>query len=248
MQDFAAYEQLRDLLAAPSAETRYGAFRALWAGNSKDALVKGELLGRQFNYHVLNVGGPPMIHVTHNRLAEIVVFGADQRLVTPLALNAGNEIMVTSSGGNEITVSKFSVRDGDQKRMVSTRADEVIRTIVELGGTYPDVVQALQEAKSGGALLCRFEVDALPEVGRAYDRVAPTESSESGPAESNARREQPKPLSARAPSELFSSGGIRDSSKEEGSEAKTEGKLAEHDDSDASSGTEKGFFARTLGR
>ena len=72
MQDFAAYEQLRELLSAPSAETRYGAFRALWAMNDNDPLVKGEVLGGQFHYHVLDVAGPPMIHVTRNRLAEIV--------------------------------------------------------------------------------------------------------------------------------------------------------------------------------
>ena len=30
--------------------------------------------------------------------------------------------------------------------------DDVIRAVVELGGTYPDVVQALQEAKNSGAL------------------------------------------------------------------------------------------------
>ena len=64
MQDFAAYDQLRELLSSPSAETRYGAFRALWTMNSNDALVKGEFLGGQFHYHVLDVAGPPMIHVT----------------------------------------------------------------------------------------------------------------------------------------------------------------------------------------
>ena len=80
--------------------------------------------------------------------------------------------MVTSSGGDEIAVSKYSVQDGDQKRTVSTRVDDVIRAIVELGGTYPDVVQALQEAKNAGALASRFEVDALPEAGRTYHRTA----------------------------------------------------------------------------
>ena len=74
--------------------------------------------------------------------------------------------MVTSPGGNEIFVSKFSVKDGDQKRTVSPQVDEVIRAIVELGGTYPDVVQALQEAKAVGALPTRLEIDALPR-GRA---------------------------------------------------------------------------------
>jgi hypothetical protein len=46
----------------------------------------------------------------------------------------------------------------------------VIRAIVSLGGTYPDVVQALQQAKADGALLSRFEADALPQSGREYDR------------------------------------------------------------------------------
>jgi hypothetical protein len=56
--------------------------------------------------------------------------------------------------------------------------DEVVRAIVELGGTYPDVVQALQQAKNDGALASRFEVDALPQPGRAYDRHAADFSSE----------------------------------------------------------------------
>ena len=98
MNDFAAYEQLRDLLAMPSAETRYGAFRALWAMNPADALVMGERLGGEFSYHVLGTGGPPMIHVTRNRRPEIVLFGQDQRFLTPLAVNAGNQVMVTSTG------------------------------------------------------------------------------------------------------------------------------------------------------
>jgi flagellar basal body P-ring protein FlgI len=177
MQDFAAADQLRDLLAAPSAETRYGAFRSLWTMNNNDPQVKGELLGDDFRYHVLDVSGQPMVHVTRNRIAEIVLFGPNQEFLTPLAVNAGNNIMVTSQGGNQIVISKFSADDSDQKRTVSTRVDEVIRAVVELGGTYPDVVQALQEAKDSGALVSRFEVDALPEAGRAYDRVVEDETA-----------------------------------------------------------------------
>jgi flagellar basal body P-ring protein FlgI len=170
MSDFAAYEQLRDLLAVPSAETRYGAFRAMCALNPDDALVKGENLGG-FSYHVLDTPGAAMVHVTRNRRAEIVLFGQQQRLLTPLAVNAG-PIMVTSTGPEEISVSKFTTGEPDQKRAVSTKVDDVIRAIVELGGAYPDVVQALQEAKAAGALEARFEVEALPEAGRTYDRTA----------------------------------------------------------------------------
>jgi flagellar basal body P-ring protein FlgI len=242
MQDFAAYEQLRGLLSAPSAETRYGAFRALWAMNEKDPLVKGERLGGQFGYHVLDVSGPPMVHVTRNRVAELVLFGTEQRLTTPLAVNAGNDIMVTSSGGDEIAVSKYTVADGDQKRTVSTRLDDVIRAVVELGGTYPDVVQALQEAKNSGALASRFEVDALPEAGRSYDRIA---TGEEGEGEEGERVQ----TAAASPSpELSTKRGAGSSNADGDSAEKTGENAATDDDSDAKAHTKKGFFAKILGR
>jgi flagellar basal body P-ring protein FlgI len=170
MNDISASECLRDLLNVPSAETRYGAFRALWTMNPNDSLVMGEYLGGQFGYHVLNTSGPAMIHVTKSKRPEIVLFGPDQEFSTPIAVEAGNQIMVTGNKPGQIIVSRFAVREPDQKRFVSTRVDDVIRAIVALGGTYPDVVQALQEAKSHGCLASRFEMDALPEAGRVYTR------------------------------------------------------------------------------
>src|SRR5208337_362961 len=148
----AAYDQLRELLEVPSAETRYGAFRALTVMCPDDSLVKGETLGEQFSYHVLDTQGPPMIHVTRNRCAEVVLFGLNQRFLCPLVINAGNQIMITSNHEGEVSVSKFAAHEADQKRVVSNRVDEVIRAIVELRGTYPDVVQAIQEAKAGSCL------------------------------------------------------------------------------------------------
>jgi len=170
MDEFAACEQLKALLDVPSAETRYGAFRALWAMNPGDPLIAGEVLGGQFSYHRLDTAGPPMIHATRSRRPEIVLFGKGQRLRTPLFVEAGPRIMVTSVGDDQIAISKYSVNAADQRRIVSTEVDDVIRAIVELGGTYPDVVQALQEAKALSALASRFEIDALPTADREYHR------------------------------------------------------------------------------
>jgi hypothetical protein len=182
MDDFAAADELHKLLSVRSVETRYGAFRALSTRDPHDPVVRGEKLGGQFSFHVLDTPGVPMVHVTRSRRPEIVLFGRDQRLKAPLTIEAGNQIMVTSTPSGEIAVSKFSVDEPDQKRTVSTRLDDVIRAIVELGGTYPDVVQALQEANAAGALTGRFEVDALPEAGRAYDRTAHDETQPPKPA------------------------------------------------------------------
>jgi flagellar basal body P-ring protein FlgI len=184
MHDTAAYEQLRDLLGVPSAETRYGAFRALTVMCPDDSLIKGENFGELFSYHVLDTKGPPMIHVTRNRCAEVVLFGMNQRFLTPLALNAGNQIMVTAGKNGDVSVSKFVPHEADQKRLVSTKVDDVVRAIVELGGTYPDVVQAFQEAKAAGCLEGRFEIDALPEAGRSYEATV-----EEGPDDDDAKEE-----------------------------------------------------------
>jgi hypothetical protein len=242
MADFAAYEQLRNLLDSSSAETRYGAFRALWAMNSRDALVAGERLSDQFSYHVLDTTGPSLIHATHNRRPELVLFGKDQRLGTPLAVNAGTQIMVTSRGPDEIAVSKYAVEDADQKRVVSTRVDEVVRAIVELGGTYPDVVQLLQEAKAAGALPSRFEVDALPEAGRTYPRLA-ADSTEGSDASDEATATPSSP----AP-ELFSKRGATKRTSEGDGEGDAEKKSSESPATGKKSRSLGGFFGRILGR
>lgn len=177
LNDLESVEILRELLKSPSAETRYGAFRALVELNPNDAAVAGEKLGDQFWYHVVRTEGPPMVHVTKNRRAEVVLFGDNIRLKGPFAVEAGNRIMVTSQEPGKVTVSRFAVNEADQKRFVSDSLDEIIRAVVELGGTYPDVVQMLQEARVAGALEARFEVDAVPEAGRRYEeKDAPNES------------------------------------------------------------------------
>ncbi len=177
LNDVEASDQLRSLLDSPSAETRYGAFRALWAMNGRDPLVKGENLGDRFAYVTLAAGGPPMVHVTRSFRAEVVVFGPIPALTLPLSVEAGKSIVVNGSDGSDVTVSRFALHAADQKRTVPARVDDVIRAIVELGGTYPDVVQFLQQAKTAGALACRLEVDALPNPYRHMDASKPDGSS-----------------------------------------------------------------------
>jgi len=170
MDDYEARNALKELLDVPSAETRYGAFRALWAMPSRDPLVQGENLNDQFSYHLIDSKAAPMVHVTRSYRAEVVLFGPYQRLKTPFTLDAGKHIQVISHGGEEVTVSRFGVGERDQKRVISPKLDEIIRTIVDLGGTYPDVFQALQQAKAQKALEARFQIDALPQGGRTYYR------------------------------------------------------------------------------
>lgn len=167
--DIEAEGYLRELLSENSAETRYGAFRALWARNPYDVAIRGEMLGRhpayQFAYHVLNTQGPPMVHVTNNKRPELVLFNDNIRLTPDFVLDAGVSILVQSSGNDEVTVTRWSTQGMPNRRTVTTRLDEIVRAVADLGGTYPDVVQMLLEAQAQGALPCKLEVDKLPQVG-----------------------------------------------------------------------------------
>ena len=84
MNSYASEEQLLKLLEVPSAETRYGAFRALSTMKTSNPQISGEVLGDQFSYHVLHVGGEPMVHVTRNRRPEVVLFGRNPVMPRPV--------------------------------------------------------------------------------------------------------------------------------------------------------------------
>ncbi|MEZ6071456.1 MAG: HEAT repeat domain-containing protein [Pirellulales bacterium] len=172
MDAYEAHDELRQLLASPSAETRYGAFRALWAMNHGDPLVRGEVLGGRINFHMLDTPAPAMIHVTRSFRPEIVMFGAQQTLRGPFSLQAGGDIMVTSREGGRVSVARLAVGREEKRHEVSAQLDDVIRAVVDVGGTYPDIVDMLIEAEQAKVLSGRFLVDAVPRAGRTYTRVA----------------------------------------------------------------------------
>jgi hypothetical protein len=166
MDDGAAAEALTEMLGVRSAETRYGAFRALTQMAPDDPLVRGENMAGKFKLHTLDVTGPDMVHVTASHHPEIVLFGKDHALHLPLMLDAGQRIKINGLSGDRITVSRFGPGEPTQQRQVEPTVEAVIRAVVDLGGDYPDVVQLLAQAKDMGALKSRFRVDALPESGR----------------------------------------------------------------------------------
>jgi hypothetical protein len=111
-----------------------------------------------------------MIHMTRSFRPEIVLFGHEQRFEVPFLVEAGKSILIKGEAADKVTISCFARGRADQKRVVSSKVNDVIRAVVELGGTYPDVVQALQQAKANHFLASRLEVDALPDGGRIYHR------------------------------------------------------------------------------
>ena len=161
LDDAHGIDALRSLLASQSAETRYGAFRALWRIDPDAPTIRGERLRDACSLHVLDVKGPPLVHVTRSNRPEIVFFGAEHPLANGLRAEAGPAIVVVVDG-SAARVSRFTAGEPDAVVDAPATADEVVRAIIEAGGTYPDAVQFLQQASARQALGSRLACDALP--------------------------------------------------------------------------------------
>jgi flagellar basal body P-ring protein FlgI len=212
----AVIDALRNLMTQPtvdekegqrreswSAETRYGALRALETVDRHREVVKaepiyGESILRTFEtpdgeptrqkkprpefvLHVIDSPGEPMVHLTRHRRSELAIFGSDQRLKTPLSLQAGRILVTAPSGSETVTISRYETQREIQQVQTSTRLVEVVRAIGRLDGSYPDIAQMLVTADRQSNLEGRLEFDALPKAGRIYYRPDGTSAeSESG--------------------------------------------------------------------
>jgi len=159
LDDANGIDALQGLLASSSAETRYGAFRALRQIDSGLPLIRGERLGDACALHVLDVAGPPLVHATRTTRPEIVLFGTAQPISPGLRAEAGRSIVVVVQGPTA-TLSRFRPGDSDQELTVPADVAAVVRGIVELGGGYPDAIQFLQQASAGRFLASRLVFDA----------------------------------------------------------------------------------------
>jgi flagellar basal body P-ring protein FlgI len=207
-----AYEALSELLHVSSAETRYGAFRAMRTRNPNDPMVKGEMLGGQFTLHVMATLGEPLIHISKADRSEIVLFGQEMRLKSPQGIYAGQHILLTSADGEQIKVSRFAPGEEDRVVYCESTVEQAIRTIASVGGTYGDVIQMLHEAKTAGIVEPRIAVNSVPKAGRTFYRDV-DEAKEDDDAV------DPDSLAAELSKSADSSGGDVVGSDEEGSES-----------------------------
>jgi hypothetical protein len=170
MEELSAGDELKALFDSQSAETRYGAFRAMWGMNKNDPAIAGQNLGGKLYLHSVSSRAPAMVHVSRTFRPEVVLFGGPQQLLGPMTIEAGKSIVVKINDDQKVTISRFVVGEADKKIEVDHELANVIRGVIEIGGHYPDVVHMLHEADRLKTLTSRFEIDCLPQVGRKIAR------------------------------------------------------------------------------
>jgi hypothetical protein len=184
--------ELRKLLSSPSPETRYGAFRALRALDDSEETVQGEQLKKSFWLHRIAPESPPLIHVATSRRPEIVLFGENASLIAPFAVLAGEFTVTAGRNDQHCTISRISLRHGKSRRQCSLRVEDVLRTLTDMGGTYPDCVEVLRRLDRTQSLTCRVAVDALPQATSVYDLA------KAGAGDPELQKTHPEILNAKA--------------------------------------------------
>ncbi len=200
----AAHMTLRRLMSQPEVQVRYGAFDALKTLDETDPFLgrvrvlddppdaeEDESTGSSsmayasrrrrtraedpFTLYLVDCEGPPLIHVAGTRRCEIVVFGRDQKLLTPLVLGQGAILLNAADGDESLQISKIvpsRFSDADTKITASLELGDVIRRTANLGARYPEIVSILQAASRQKNLPGPLVVDAVPGADPKYLEAA----------------------------------------------------------------------------
>lgn len=167
--------RLAELLASPAPEVRYGAFRALRALDERDTAIAGEFLNESFWLHRAAPSSQPLVHLSHSRRAEIVLFGEEVTLTPPFSFLSGEFTVTAGRDDNKCTITRLSLHRGTGRKQVSLKLEEILRTLADMGASYPNVDELLTQADRcvhrGGSrcLSAPLAIDALPQETSVFD-------------------------------------------------------------------------------
>lgn len=165
----AAEDALVSMLNVSSAETRYGAFRALQQRSPDDPAYQGKFLNDGFYFAAVPSKGEPMVHVAKRHRPEIVLFGREQK-VKENFLYVESGLTVKAKNANTVEIIRFVPGHGEARLTCSTYLDDLIHKMTKVGGSYTSIIAMLKDATLTESLDGDLVINALPKLGREYDR------------------------------------------------------------------------------
>ena len=187
LESAAADDALTSLLNEPSAETRYGAFRAIRERNPHSPLVAGQWMNRDFKMCLVDNQSPALLHFSKSDIAEIVVFN-DSQTFNDQFLYVESGLTVKHNTDGTVTVATYH-SDDSFRATCSDRVSDVIQTVSQAGYGYETLLKMARLAMKEGTLNGRLVVDATPKVGRRYQsKPLPNSITQSAPSESTSDR------------------------------------------------------------
>ncbi len=154
------------LMQSESAETRYGAFRALHTRSPEHPLVYGRKF-KDFFLHSVPVESTPMVHFSRSKRPEVVVFGEAKVSDDFLYVETGTTIR--SAGTGKLKLIHYSKNHGREETICSTDVMELIEALSNHDFSYGRILRILRNARKDETLVARLVVNAVPGTDRQYD-------------------------------------------------------------------------------
>ena len=178
IKDNIATQALISLLDVPSAETRYGAFRALQASNPDEKKIEGIRLGDEFYFHEVSSDAEGLVHFSRTKRPEIVVFGNDHVADDFIFVEPG--ITVRAIDGKRVQVTRFDPVDGENRMTCSSRISELLKVLARFGVEYTTLLDLCREADAGDTLNSRLVINVAPKIGSKSMRDSVGQTGSSG--------------------------------------------------------------------
>jgi hypothetical protein len=156
-------QALRELFDAASAETRYGALKALRACSPKDQSIAGELLADEFYFLAIADKTDSMVHFSRTTRPEIVVFGNERVSEDFLFVEPG--LTIKGLDKDRVQVSRFDPVDGEIRLTCSSRISDLIKTLSRFQVGYTTMLEMCREADGQGTFNARLVINAVPRIG-----------------------------------------------------------------------------------
>lgn len=159
-------QALISLMNENTAETRYGAFRALRLQNPSHPVVQGQWLAGDHHLCIVDNDAEPLLHFSRREQAEILIFNNSQTFSDQF-LFVETGLTVKSNGDGTVSVATYRA-DNSGKTICSDRVSDVFQTISQTGYGYATLLRLAQQSQKEGTLNARLEMDAMPKIGRQY--------------------------------------------------------------------------------
>jgi hypothetical protein len=166
VDDASSTDRLVDMLAAPDAELRQGAFIALRMADDRHPALGGALMAKSYWLHRLAPEAPPAVHLTSTGRTEVLLFG-EAKLRGPLPpLAVGGDFTVSWQEGQPTARVTRVVKGKDQAEVKEAKCApnlaSILGAMATLGGGYAEAVELIRKADRAEALTAKLVVDAFP--------------------------------------------------------------------------------------
>ena len=175
-------DKLSELFASEEPALRCAAFHALSLLDKTDPRLGGQLMNETFWLHRVPQSPSKMVYFSTSKRAQVVLFGQNIVLAPDARMIVGDFTVVHDK--TQVLVKRITIQDEQPKprkdflaapqpfvqktdrhtRICSSRLDEVLIALTDLGATYPDIVEFLRKANDYQYTNCPIVNWTTPDV------------------------------------------------------------------------------------